>query len=287
MNLKKLIVLPFALTLLLTTIGCENQKEPMTPEQAASAIEKLVENMVPVEGGTFTMGTFAEPDKDKKDEKDKKEEKGKKKEDKVDDDEMPLHQVTVSSFSIGRYEVTQAEWEAVMGENPSYFQGDNLPVECISWEDCQEFIAKLNEMTGKKFRLPTEAEWEYAARGGNMSKGYIYAGANDLDSVAWYDKNAYGNRWSNRNYGTHPGGEKAPNELGLYDMSGNVWEWCNDVYGDYSSSAQENPAGATKGDFRVCRGGCWFDKSKDHRVSNRYYWFPDNRDYFVGLRLAL
>ncbi len=283
MNLKKLKVLSSALIVLLTTMGCEHQKEAMTPEQSASAIEKLVKNMVPVEGGTFTMGALADPDKDKME---KEAPKGKK-EDKVDDDESPVHQVTISSFSIGRYEVTQDEWEAVMGDTPSYFKNGSLPVECVSWEDCQVFISKLNAMTGKQFRLPTEAEWEYAARGGNKSKGYSYAGGNDLDSVAWYEKNAYGRRWSNNNYGTHPGGQKKPNELGLYDMSGNVWEWCSDLYGDYAPSAQKDPAGATKGSFRVCRGGCWFDKSKDHRVSNRYYWFPDNRYSFIGLRLAL
>ncbi|MBR6980466.1 MAG: formylglycine-generating enzyme family protein [Prevotella sp.] len=286
MNLNKLKVLPFTMILLLTTIGCEQQREPMTPEQSASAIEKLVNNMVPIEGGTFNMGTSIGPEKDKKDKKGMKIQKGKK-DDKVDEDEGPVHQVTISSFSLGRYEVTQEQWEAVMGENPSYFKDGNLPVECVSWEDCQEFITKLNEKTGKQFRLPTEAEWEYAARGGNISKGYNYAGGNDLDSVGWYEKNAYGRHWSNANYGTHPGGQKKPNELGLYDMSGNVWEWCSDFYGDYGSSAQKDPTGATKGNFRVCRGGCWFDKSKDHRVANRYYWFPDNRYYFVGLRLAL
>ena len=132
MNLKKLKVLSSALIVLLTTMGCEHQKEAMTPEQSASAIEKLVKNMVPVEGGTFTMGALADPDKDKME---KEAPKGKK-EDKVDDDESPVHQVTISSFSIGRYEVTQDEWEAVMGDTPSYFKNGSLPVECVSWEDC-------------------------------------------------------------------------------------------------------------------------------------------------------
>jgi len=152
--------------------------------------------MVFVEGGTFMMGATSEQESD------------------AFDWEKPAHRVTLSDFYIGKYEVTQAQWKAVMGSNPSYFKGDNLPVERVSWGDCQEFIRKLNERTGLTFRLPTEAEWDYAARGGNRSRGYKYSGSDDPDEVAWY--------WDNSGIKTHPVGQKRANELGLYDMSGNV-----------------------------------------------------------------
>lgn len=166
-----------------------------------------------------------------------------------------------------------------MGSNPSYFKGSNLPVETVSWDDCQEFIRKLNSMTGQKFRLPTEAEWEYAARGGNKSKGYIYSGSNNIDSVSWYDGNS-GDE-------THPVATKSPNELGIYDMSGNVWEWCNDWYGSYSSSAQTNPTGPYSGSRRVDRGGGWGCNAWLCRVSDRRRDAPDDRYFNLGLRLAL
>ena len=145
----------------------------------------------------------------------------------AESDEKPTHNVTLSSYYICKYEVTQALWRAVMGSNPSYFKGDNLPVESVSWNDCQTFINRLNSYTGRNFRLPTEAEWEFAARGGNYSRHYKYSGSNYIGDVAWYGDNS-GNR-------THPVGTKQANELGLYDMSGNVWEWCSDWYGSYSS----------------------------------------------------
>ena len=143
-------------------------------------------------------------------------------------DESPVHSVTLSSYYMGETEVTQALWKAVMGNNPSRFKGDNLPVENVSWNDCQEFIRKLKQKTGKNFRLPTEAEWEYAARGGKKSNGYKYSGSNNIGSVAWYDDNS-----SNQ---IHAVKGKRLNELGLYDMSGNVWEWCSDWYGQYLES---------------------------------------------------
>jgi len=195
------------------------------------------------------------------------------------DGEKPTHQVTVSSFSIGKYEVTQEEWEAVMGKNPSYYKGAKRPVEEVSWNDCQEFIRKLNSLTGKQFRLPTEAEWEFAARGGTKSNHYKYAGSNTLSSVAWYDDNSGST--------THPVGQKSPNELGLYDMSGNVWEWCQDWYGDYSSSAQTNPKGPSSGSYRVVRGGSWDDDARLCRVSSRFIFTPGVTSYSLGLRLAL
>lgn len=226
-----------------------------------TVIQNLVNNMVYVQGGTFMMGATSEQGSD------------------AYDDEKPAHQVTLSSFSIGKYEVTQEEWEAVMGSNPSRFKGAKRPVENVSWNDCQTFIRKLNQMTGKQFRLPTEAEWEYAARGGNRSRGYKYSGSDNIGSVAWYDGNS-----SNE---THPVGQKSSNELGLYDMTGNVWEWCQDWKGSYSSSAQTNPTGPSSGSNRVNRGGCWYYLARHCRVSYRFYFTPGYRDHNLGLRLAL
>ena len=218
--------------------------------------------MIPVEGGTFTMGATSEQGSD------------------AYDDEKPTHQVTLSSYAIGKTEVTQALWKAVMGNNPSNFKGDNLPVENVSWNDCQEFIQKLNQLTGQKFRLPTEAEWEFAARGGNKSKGYKYAGSNNIDEVAWY-----GEDWDTGS--THPVATKRPNELGIYDMSGNVWEWCQDWYGDYSSSSQTNPKGPNTGSSRVNRGGSWDLNARNCRVSVRSYDTPYYGNYALGFRLCL
>ena len=217
--------------------------------------------MVAVEGGTFTMGATSEQGSD------------------AAGDEKPTHQVTLSSYYIGKTEVTQALWKAVMGKNPSKFKGDNLPVENVSWDDCQEFIKKLNALTGKNFRLPTEAEWEYAARGGNKSRSYKYSGSNNIDDVAWYNKNS-----ENR---THPVKTKQSNELGIYDMNGNVWEWCQDRYGDYSSATQTNPKGATTGSNRVNRGGSSGSYGRYCRSSYRSYNTPGYSDKFLGLRLAL
>ena len=217
--------------------------------------------MVFVKGGTFTMGATSEQGGD------------------AESYEKPTHSVTVSDFYIGKYEVTQAQWRKVMGSNPSYFTGDNLPVERVSWNDIQEFISKLNQMTGNTYRLPTEAEWEYAARGGNQSGGYKYSGSNRLGDVAWYDSNS-GSK-------THPVGSKAPNELGIYDMSGNVWEWCQDWYGSYSSNAQTNPEGAYSGSSRVLRGGSWYSFARLCRVSNRNYHNPYYGRGNFGFRLVL
>ena len=162
--------------------------------------------------------------------------------------EKPQHQVTLSSYSIGQTEVTQELWEAVMGDNPSYYTGSaNLPVEQVSWYDCQRFISNLNKLTGKTFSLPTDAEWEYAARGGNKSKDYKYSGSDNVNDVAWYNDNS-GNT-------PHVVGTKSANELGIYDMSGNVWEWCQDYYGEYSSEAQVSPTGPTSGTRHILRGG--------------------------------
>lgn len=220
--------------------------------------------MVAVEGGTFTMGATAEQGIAAR------------------RDEKPAHQVSLSSYSIGKTEVTQELWQAVMGSNPSYYIGNmNRPVECVSWYDCQTFLTKLNELTGKTFRLPTEAEWEFAARGGNMSKGYRYAGSTNINDVAWYSNNSGGV--------TRPVGTKSMNELGLYDMSGNVSEWCQDWYGEYSSEAQTNPTGPEWGynEYKVIRGGSWYHPATVCRVSCRGIEYQYGGIRYVGLRLAL
>ena len=217
--------------------------------------------MVRVEGGTFHMGATSEQ------------------KDEAWDREKPVHSVTLSSYYIGKTEVTQALWQAVMGSNPSYFKGSALPVESVSWDDCQEFIQKLNRLTGRNFRLPTEAEWEFACRGGNNSRGYKYSGSNYIDNVAWYRDNSGGK--------THPVGTKAPNELGIYDMSGNVWERCSDWYADYTSYSQTDPTGPQSGSYRVRRGGCWYYGAGLCRSSLRIHSDPTDRNINLGLRLAL
>ncbi len=191
--------------------------------------------------------------------------------------ERPLHNVTLKSYFIGETEVTQALWKAVMGNNPSDSKGDNNPVTGVSWYDCQVFINKLNEITGKSFRLPTEAEWEFAARGGNKTKGYKYAGSSNIDKVAVYEKNC------GKYYGVK---SRQANELGLFDMSGNVWEWCQDWYGKYDSGSISNPTGPSSGTLRVLRGG-GHSPSKVCRVSYRSDMSPGNWGNNVGFRLAL
>ena len=223
--------------------------------------------MVRVDGGTFTMGATQEQGGD------------------AYDDEFPTHSVTLSDYYIGKFEVTQELWLAVMGSWPgtapsgSYGVGDDYPAYYISWDDCQDFITELNRLTGANFRLPTEAEWEYAARGGSESGGYKYSGSNSINDVAWY--------YDNSDYKTHSVGTKSPNELGIYDMSGNVYEWCQDWYGSYSSGLQTNPQGPSSGSDRVLRGGCWNNYARYCRVSYRYYNYPFYRFNFYGLRLAL
>ena len=257
------------LALSLSTFG-QNPK-PVVQDNSFKTLEFTVGNvhfkMVAVEGGTFQMGATSEQQN-------------------PDSDEKPVHSVTLSNYYIGETEVTQALWEAVMGSNPSYFKGSDKPVECVSYEDCVTFVNKLNSLLsaqlpgGRKFRLPTEAEWEFAARGGNRSQGYRYSGSNTLSSVAWYGEF--------RDIGsTHPVKQKQANELGLYDMSGNVWEWCYDWYGDYSSSSQTNPKGPSTGSYRVLRGGSWDYDAQGCRVARRLNSSPDYRFDFSGLRLAL
>jgi len=233
----------------------------MSGDDEIFTVGKATFKMVWVEGGTFTMGCTSEQDGD------------------CDSDEKPAHSVTLSSYYMGETEVTQALWKAVMGNNPSYFKGDNLPVGNVSWNDVRKFIEKLNRLTGRTFRLPTEAEWEYAARGGSENQSYKYSGSNNIDAVAWY---AY-----NSGMETHAVKGKQANELGLYDMSGNVGEWCSDWYGDYSSGSQHNPVGPNNGSARVLRGGSCIYSAWDCRVSSRNVITSADRSSDLGFRLVL
>ncbi len=201
-------------------------------------------------------------------------------------DEQPVHEVKVNSIYIARYPVVQALWAAVMGEDASASaENHEHPVEMVSWEDAQSFIQKLSEITGKTYRLPTEAEWEYAARGGRQGNGYLYAGSDNLDEVGWYVRNSNG--------GEKTVGQKKPNELGLYGMSGNVLEWCQDWYsGSYYEECKkqgtvENPQGPAEGAFRVLRGGSWYLEAQKCRSSYRHYNPPGSRFTDMGFRLAL
>ena len=228
-------------------------------------------DMIWVEGGTFCMGATSEQGND------------------AYGDEEPVHSVTLSGYYIGKTEVTQALWESVMCSNPSTIQDNDLPVENVSWDDCQEFIRKLNSLTGQNFRLPTEAEWEFACRGGNNSRGYKYSGGNDIDNVAWNTDNSGRKTWLRGFSGrrVHHVATKLPNELGIYDMSGNVFEWCSDWYGDYSIHAQTNPKGSDDGVYRVLRGGSWGINARSCRSSYRSGGSPGFRSSYLGLRLAL
>jgi formylglycine-generating enzyme required for sulfatase activity len=228
-------------------------------------VNNVVFNMIHVEGGTFTMGDCLG----------------------LEEIYSPTaHQVTLSDYWIGETPVTQKLWKAVMKINPSFFNNQDCPVEGVTWEDCEEFIMRLNKITGLKFRLPTEAEWEFAARGGNRSKGFLFAGSNYIDDVAWYKENSHGK--------THPVATKNPNELGLFDMSGNVWEWCQDWwYSNYQSMAEIDPKGpdVPTGLGRVIRGGSYDSSNSlgDCYVWNRlnYPISPSIPPHFLGLRLAL
>ena len=247
-------------------------------ERGEFEVDGVEFKMVKVEGGKFKMGAQnSDPKSPNYDEE-------------AWDHESPVHEVELSDYYIGETQVTQALWKVVMGNNPSYFKGDdNRPVEQVSWKVITEkFIPALNNhpevkshplvnLKGLKFRLPTEAEWEYAAREGNKSKGYKYSGSDNIDEVAWYDGNSRD---------PHPVKGKRENELDLYDMSGNVWEWCSDWYGDYSSGAQPNPQGPDTGFGRVLRGGGWNGIAGYCRVSFRCST-PVNRDCNIGFRLVL
>jgi len=239
----------------------EIQEQPAaTPSRSDTYIDPATGmEFVLVKGGCFQMGdTFGDGDSD----------------------EMPAHEVCVDDYYIGKYEVTQGQWRNIRGNNPSRFSycGDNCPVDQVSWNDIQDYIRILNQRTGKNYRLPTEAEWEYAARSGGKSEKY--SGGNDLDSVAWYDSNS-GDQ-------THQVGQKQPNGLGIYDMSGNVWEWCQDWYSDsyYKSSPRNNPQGPSSERDRVLRGGSWYSSAAGTRATYRFRYNPDYWNYYFGFRLA-
>ena len=274
----------------LTSIGAQDDA-PASPARKPSAKKSLPsetdDGFVLVEGGSFRMGS------------------------EDNDDERPVHGVTLDSFYICDHPVTQKEYVKVMGNNPSKFEGKERPVECVSWYDAVEYCNALSKMAGltpcydidkdnedpdnenvshhakwtvtcdftaNGYRLPTESEWEFAARGGNESEGYEYSGSDGIDDVAWYAGNS--------DKETHSVKENEPNELGLYDMSGNVWEWCWDWYGDYPSGSKTNPVGASSGKGRVDRGGCWFNNSGFCRVAYRCCSNPYRRYYFLGFRLV-
>ena len=235
-------------------VSNNNERNVVAMDKEVFTVEGVSFTMIAVQGGTYIMGA-SDNDLDAR------------------VIEKPAHKETVSDFMIGETPVTQELWQAVMCANPSYFEGDMLrPVDSVSWDDCQAFIRKLNQLTGQNFRLPSEAEWEYAARGGNRSKGYKYAGSNSVDAVAWYDGNS-GNK-------THPVKTKQPNELGIYDMSGNVWEWCQDKWCDDYNSPRDSGC-------RVLRGGSWYYDARYVRVSYRSGDAPGFRSNYYGLRLAL
>lgn len=217
--------------------------------------------MVEVDGGSFMMGCASKRSKN------------------CSRDEKPLHSVMLNDYYIGETEVTQELWETVMGYNPSHFVGKDRPVEQVSWEDAQDFIAKLNKLTGKIFRLPTEAEWEFAAKGGTKTQGYKYSGSNKIKKVACFVKT------SNRESASVK--SRKPNELGIYDMSGNVKEWCSDWKAPYSSSEEKNPTGAEVGTLRILRGGGWINDDKDCRVINRDGGKPEFSYRSCGFRLAM
>lgn len=219
----------------------------------------MIANMVLIEGGQFEMGATKEQGKD------------------AEKNEGPKHKVTVRPFAIGRYEVTQEEWEIVMGYNKSQNKGDKMPVVNVTWNEVQQFLFRLKQITGVTFRLPTEAEWEFAARGGVNSNNSKFAGSANLDAVGWFSGNCQG---------LQPVGLKSPNELGLYDMSGNAMEWCDDWYDDYKRGKFENPKGPSTGSTKVYRGGGWMTNDKNCRVSSRNSFDPDFGYGGLGFRLA-
>jgi formylglycine-generating enzyme required for sulfatase activity len=223
----------------------------------ASGKKPYEPEMVFVKGGTFMMGSSS-----------------------GEDDERPVHQVTLSDFSIGKYEVTQAQWRAVMGNNPSEFKGcDACPVETVTWKDAMKYVKKLSKKSGNNYRLPTEAEWEYAASGGNLIRGYSYSGNDNISAVSWYLENS--------NSKTHSVGEKQANELKIFDMTGNVREWCNDWYAAYPAASEVNPFGPFSGRCRVIRGGGWNSGTQYCRTPSRFLNSPEYCNSDLGFRLVL
>lgn len=253
---------------MLSNLSCkdaDNEEETVAikTESKSYTVHGVTFNMQFVQGGTFTIGATPEQGTDD-----------------PTSDEYPTHRVTLSDYYIGETEVTQDLWAAVMRDgSPSVHQGLSRPVEMVNFNECLEFITRLNQATGYNFRLPTEAEWEYAARGGGLNRGYKYSGSNNVDDVAWYCEKSQ--------YATHPVKTKQPNQLGIYDMNGNVHEWCSDIYGLYSDEAKTNPVGAANGPEHVIRGGAWLNTSNYCRVSYRYYYCSSQKNQYLGFRLAI
>lgn len=253
-----LCIYPFSL------ISCQKERKDgivITPAAKPKSfkVDSVTFTMIGVEGGTFTMGAteeILEPY----------------------NDEQPTHLVMLSSFMIGETEVTQALWNSVMGYNPSMYVQPDLPVHDVSWEECTEFIARLNSLTHQHFRLPTEAEWEYACRGGQKSRHTPFSGSDSLDVVGWNRANCQQ---------PQPVRQLQPNEIGLYDMSGNVWEWCNDYYAAYSEDSVANPKGPAEGRYHICRGGCWSSGERSCSPTTRSRLNPGGRRTVIGLRLVL
>lgn len=245
------------------TAPSANSKPTILPSQA-DIISAIESRMIKVDGGTYTMGCANEKDTS------------------CYYWEKPAHKVTLKDFYMAKYPVTQKEWEAMMSYNPDFKNCPDCPVENITWNEAKQFVEKLAMLSGKSYRLPTEAEWEYAAKGGSNSKGYVYAGSNNIDLVAWYRNNSAKN--------THPVGKLAPNELGLYDMTGNVWQWCSDWFDGeyYIHSPERNPLGpdGTSDNYRVVRGGSWWYEAPHCRIVNRDRYPTDAKDDDVGFRLA-
>ncbi len=248
----------------------DNKSKEIVSDKKTTTNSEIIEikignvsfEMVKVEAGTFVMGCSSEQGED------------------CDSDESPYQKVIISKdFYIGKYEVTQELWETIMGKNPSKFIDSDNPVEMVTWKECVTFCSELSRITGKYFRLPTEAEWEYAARGGQKATSSKYAGSSFYDNVAWCSDNSKSK--------THSVGQKSPNELYIYDMSGNVWEWCYDWYGGYSGEIQTDPIGPNFGQYRIIRGGSWYENGTSCRVSNRKTFNPAIGYYDIGLRIVL
>ncbi len=266
--LRNLVVGGYEIELRLKGYATEIQMIEVKDGEVVEVVEILRKGfefepeMVFVEGGKFTKGCSNVKDGN------------------CGEDEKPAHEVVVDDFQISKYEITQATWQAVMQANPSHFIGcHDCPVENVTWNEVQAFLVRLNLLTGKKYRLPTESEWEFAARGGNATKEHSFAGSNDIDDVAWYSANS-GNT-------THPVGQKQPNELGLYDMSGNVWEWCEDLYSNYNDIQESVINGGAGLKPRVLRGGSWDRYPRSCRTLTRFYAKPDNRNINRGFRVVL
>lgn len=264
MNKKRIFSLMFAAAMLFAACSKDDENTTSDADMQTFTVSGVEFTMVKVEPGTFMMGAI---DGDLE----------------VANREKPAHQVTLTKpFYMAQTEVTQELWLAVMSANPSYFtEGSNLPVEQVSYNEALEFCSRLSDLTGHTFTLPTEAQWEYAARGGQNAPATptVYAGGSEIGTVAWYTDNCDGT--------THAVGSKAPNELGLYDMSGSVREWCLDWYGDYSSSAQTDPQGPSTGTNRVVRGGGWASWARECRIPDRMDFYPGNKYGDTGFRLVM